>query len=364
MNLITPINQLGYGIAGLNIAKALSKQCDLAVWAHGDRAEVGTPDDVPIIQELIGKRMVADFDRPCLKIWHQHDMSMFVGKSTHIGFPFFELDEFSEVEKHSLNSLDKLFVTSQWGKDVAVKNLLLSEDNIHVVPLGVDSNIFSNNTTNDNDVTTFFNCGKWEVRKGHDILCELFNRAFEPEDNVQLIMMTTNPFLNKEKDKEWRDLYTNTKMGSKIHFVDRVKTQPEVYNIMAKTDCGIFPSRAEGWNLELLEMMACGKHVIATNYSAHTEFCNNDNALLVDITDKQIAYDGLWFNGNKGNWAKIDESAKDKFVTHMRLVHEKKQNNKLDVNTAGIETAKKYTWDNTATKIMEYANVQKIPELV
>ena len=73
MNLITPINQLGYGIAGLNIAKALSKQCDLAVWAHGDRAEVGTPDDVPIIQELIGKRMVADFDRPCLKIWHQHD---------------------------------------------------------------------------------------------------------------------------------------------------------------------------------------------------------------------------------------------------------------------------------------------------
>ena len=107
MNLITPINQLGYGIAGLNIAKALSKQCDLAVWAHGDRAEVGTPDDVPIIQELIGKRMVADFDRPCLKIWHQHDMSMFVGKSTHIGFPFFELDEFSEIEKKIADLLDE-----------------------------------------------------------------------------------------------------------------------------------------------------------------------------------------------------------------------------------------------------------------
>ena len=54
---------------------------------------------------------------------------------------------------------------------------------------------------------------------------------------------------------------------------------------MSQVDCGVFPSRAEGRNLELLEMMSAGKHVITTDYSAHTEFCTKDNAGLVPITD-------------------------------------------------------------------------------
>ena len=57
---------------------------------------------------------------------------------------------------------------------------------------------------------------------------------------------------------------------------------------MAKTDCGVFPARAEGWNLELLEMMSCNKPVIATNYSAHTEFCDDKNCMLIDIEDMEI----------------------------------------------------------------------------
>ena len=69
---------------------------------------------------------------------------------------------------------------------------------------------------------------------------------------------------------------------------------------MSKVDVGIFPSRAEGWNLEILELMSCGKHIITTNYSAHTEFCNKENALLVDIDELETAYDGKWFLGSCG----------------------------------------------------------------
>ena len=64
---------------------------------------------------------------------------------------------------------------------------------------------------------------------------------------------------------------------------------------MAQTDCGIFPSRAEGWNLELLEMLACIKSVITTHYSAHTEFCDDVNSDLVEIKETELAYDGKWF---------------------------------------------------------------------
>ena len=66
---------------------------------------------------------------------------------------------------------------------------------------------------------------------------------------------------------------------------------------MSQTDCGVFPARAEGWNLELLEMMSCGKNVIATNYSSHTEFCNSENCMLVETTELEDAHDGKWFRG-------------------------------------------------------------------
>ena len=119
-------------------------------------------------------------------------------------------------------------------------------------------------------------------------------------------MMNHNPFLSQEQEREWVDLYKDSKMGEKIEMLPRVGTHQEVANIMRQMDCGVFPSRAEGWNLEAIEMMSCGKQVIITDYSAHTEFCNEENSLLVNIDNKEDAYDGIWFHG-QGRWAeKLD----------------------------------------------------------
>jgi glycosyltransferase involved in cell wall biosynthesis len=122
---------------------------------------------------------------------------------------------------------------------------------------------------------------------------------------------------------------------------------------MASTDCGIFPSRAEGWNLELLEMMSCGKHVIATDYSAHTEFCTQENSLLVTIEEKETAYDGKWFTGNCGEWAKLGDNQVEQMVVHMRDIHKRKQSDSLGINKGGVATAKKFSWSNSAAKAIE-----------
>jgi len=121
---------------------------------------------------------------------------------------------------------------------------------------------------------------------------------------------------------------------------------------MTQTDCGVFPARGEGWNLELLEMMSCGKSVIATNYSAHTEFCNEENCFLVEIDEKEDANDGFWFRG-QGQWASIQEKQIDSLAEHMRNVHEKKKKDDLNINQAGIDTAKQFSWTNSAQKIIE-----------
>lgn len=354
LNIVSPINQLGYGLTGLNIVKSLCKKTDIALWPIGN-PEVTNQEDASIISQCLNNKIMPNFNDPCIKIWHQHDMSQFAVRGKRIGFPIFELDEFNQIEKHNLQSLDNIFVCSKWAQNVIINNLNgFNTDNVNIVHLGVDTGIFQPSTIQDNNKTIFFNCGKWEVRKGHDVISNIFNKAFNKDDNVELWMMCENPFLNETQQKEWIDLYLNSKLANKIKIISRKNTQKEVYNIMSQVDCGIFPSRAEGWNLELLEMLSCGKHVITTNYSAHTEFCNSENAHLVDIKNYELAYDGKWFHGVCGKWATIDNDAIDQFVYHMRNIHTLKQNKQLQINDNGVKTSQSFTWDKSAEAILSY----------
>ena len=125
MNIISPINQLGYGLAGFNIVKELATQEpeSTALWVIG-QPHVTNQQDADTISMCLKNALIPDLNAPCIRIWHQHDMSQFVGRGEKIGFPFFELDEFSDIEKYHLNSLDRMFVTSGWAKEVALNNFI------------------------------------------------------------------------------------------------------------------------------------------------------------------------------------------------------------------------------------------------
>jgi len=229
-----------------------------------------------------------------------------------------------------------------------------------VAPLGVDTSIFNNSqkVVRNFSKCVFLNCGKWEKRKGHDLLLEMFRKAFPTELDVELWMMPSNPFLEQRPDlvklkDEWERYY---KSDSRVRIIDRVSTHQEVAEIMRATDCGIFPSRAEGWNLELLEMMALGKNVIATNYSAHTEFCNDQNSSLIEITDFETAFDGVFFDGSSGEWASLVGKPFDQAVQHMRHFYEKWSNEEHTYNMPGVETAETLSWSNTVDNIQKAMN--------
>jgi len=348
INLMTPINQLGYGVAGLNILKALQKQAEVSLFPIG-QPQVTNQTDADAVRKGIHTSQTFDHKAPCVKIWHQNQMAERVGSGKFFGFPIFELDKFNSLEKHHLDSCDALMVCSNWAWDVANKQTNHFPNFIHVVPLGVDMDIFKPATPRNDNKTIFFNCGKWEIRKGHDILINAFEKVLGHGQDAELWMMCNNPFNSPEEEGKWKQLYQHPK----VKIIPRAETQQEVYNIMAQVDCGVFPSRAEGWNLELLEMMACGKHVVTTDYSAHTEFCTKDNAGLVTIKETEPAYDGKWFF-RQGNWAKIDAHVQmDLHMKMMRFILDKKGT----LNEAGIETAKKFSWDNTASKILGITNV-------
>lgn len=352
INYMAPINPLGYGVLGFNLLKALEEiDVEVTLFPIG-QVGVDIPSDtnMNMLQKCVDRQKFYDVDAVSLRVYHQFSMAECVGKNLRTGFPIFELDDFNEIEQHHLKSLDHVFVSSKWAKNIVQE--VVKHQSVSVAPLGVDTSIFRpNKNLSDCRFTSFVNMGKWEIRKGHDILVDVFNAAFEPEDKVRLMLLTENPFLNETQRNEWINMYKNSKLGDKIDILPRAKNQYFVSDIMNAADCGIFPSRAEGWNLEALEMMACDRPIIITNCTAHTEFCTSENSYLVDVPYKEPAFDGIWFDGEQGSWHNIDEAAFDQMVEYMRQVHKDKQENCELSNPSGLATAKKFSWIETAKAV-------------
>jgi glycosyltransferase involved in cell wall biosynthesis len=260
--------------------------------------------------------------------------------------PIFELNRLDLVERHHLAALDLVFVPSEWAKKVLTDNAI-PEERIRVTPLGVDHDIFRFVDRIAPGPTVFLNVGKLEVRKGHDVLAEAFNKAFTRNDDVRLVLLGHNPFYSEEESRQWTDVFRNSPLGGKIEVIDkRLPTHRDVADLMARADCGVFPFRAEGWNLDLAEMMAMGKHVIATNYSAPTEYLTPDNARLIETDRLEDAHDGKW-NFGQGQWAEFGDAQVTQLVEHLRAVHRLKQSGQLRPNTAARDTLARFTWANT-----------------
>jgi len=215
INLQAPINTLGYGVAGYNILKELFARDDSV-----SLYPIGNPDQTDdFIAKAISNISSLKLNRPHVKIWHQHDLFQRVGKGKHLGFPIFELTEFDQRERISLHHCDELMVCSKWASEIVDNQTGIKAN---VVPLGVDTEIFYPNKVSNPDKTIFFNCGKWEKRKGHDILGECFNRAFTKDDNVELWMMCENPFLKPEQKEHWEKLYKSYAEFYKVEMNEKI----------------------------------------------------------------------------------------------------------------------------------------------
>ena len=114
-------------------------------------------------------------------------------------------------------------------------------------------------------------------------------------------------------------------------------------------DCFVMPTRGEGWGLPIIEAMACGLPVIATNWSAQTDFMNETNAYplkikgLIPAVAKCPYYKGF-------DWSDPDEE----HLAHlMRHVYEH-QDEAREIGKRAVEdAASKWTWSHAAAKIIE-----------
>lgn len=353
INITCPINYLSYGLVSTNLIKALTKlNHKVALWPIGPIECL--PENQDLIKSCVGNQAEYDKNGPSLRIYHQFDLAQHIGKGKHVGWPIFELDKFTQRELVHLHSQDALICCSEWGKEVLAQQEL---PNISVVPLGVDCDIFLPNPYTSPE-TTFSMVGKWEVRKNFYELCQAFNKVFEPQDPVLLKIHAYNPFFSAEENDKWLKLFLHSKLGRAGKIMvsgGRVENQEDIVAaIMNSSDCGVYISKAEGFNLPALETLALEKHLIITNYSGHTEFATAQNSLLIEPDGLEVAYDGHFFKNNVGSWMKWGKNQEEQLIGHLRTMHKLKQNRELGPNKNDVR--EKFTWENSAKKLVEVLN--------
>ena len=208
-----------------------------------------------------------------------------------------------------LKEFDEMWVPSKWQRDVTIAQGY-DPNKIKVVPEGVDINTFfpeetSHKLTSDGRFK-FFLAGRWDYRKSIKEIIETFLKTFDKTEPVDLIISVDNPFSNDglNSTEERLEHYGFTDDRIKIlHFPPR----EEYIKILKSCDAFLSCARAEGWNLPLIEAMACGTPSIYSNCSGQLEFAEG-KGLPVKISHELPVSASTYnhFNDNVGNYYEPD----------------------------------------------------------
>jgi glycosyltransferase involved in cell wall biosynthesis len=107
-----------------------------------------------------------------------------------------------------------------------------------------------------------------------------FRQAFGDRDDVLLLLKSVHAADAPEAAARLREACAGCR---NVRLFDAVLSRAEMSGLMRLCDCFVSLHRAEGFGLHLAEAMALGKPVVATNYSANTEYMTPECSLLVNF---------------------------------------------------------------------------------
>lgn len=255
-----------------------------------------------------------------------------------------------------LKYFDEFWVPSKWQKECTVKQGY-PEDKIKVVPEGVDVHTFfpedaSHEMTSDGRFK-FFLAGRWDYRKSTKEVIESFLKTFDKNEEVDLIVSIDNPFSNDglNTTEERLDYYNFTDDRIKVlHFPPR----EDYIKLLKSSHVFLSCARSEGWNLPLIEAMACGTPSIYSNCSGQLEFAEG-RGLPVKISHELPVSASTYnhFNDNVGNYYEPDF---EDLCKVMRDSYENYTSHKSRAILESKEIRDYFSWENVAKIGLETVN--------
>ena len=262
---------------------------------------------------------------------------------------------------------DELWVHSRWIAQQAAAGGVDSA-RIHVVPHGVDGTLLAPEGPRFDfgpDVAAgraarfvFLFVGAAVTRKGVDVLLEAYGRAFTAHDPVTLVI----------KDHAGDVFYRGVRLADSIAAFGAREGAPDLLYLDAYLDAaslaalyrtsnaGVFPYRAEGFAMPILEAMACGTPSIVPRFGACLDFCDDDTAFPIPARRIQLpVLRNMQFNtlGFREEVREVDFCEVDPAIlaAEMRRVAALDAQSLDAVGDAAATRARVFTWSATIDNI-------------
>lgn len=249
-----------------------------------------------------------------------------------------------------LKEYDQIWVPSKWQRDCTIEQGI-SPDKVKVVPEGVDVEKYKpiEFKKNKNKPFQFLLVGRWDYRKSTKEIIKSFVDEFSEDENVELLISVDNPFATDGFSNTEERLKNYGISHSGIKIVNH-KNNKEYVDMLKNADVFLSCARGEGWNLPLIEAMACGIPSIYSNWGGQLEFAEG-RGIPVDIISEVPVSSPVdnkyhsWSWNAPGNFA--EPNFKD-LSKKMRNVFENYDFYKGRALKESEEIREIFTWENAA----------------
>lgn len=358
INFFGPVNTLGTGVHCYNLALAYERLTKESVCLIPPFGNANLRDEH--VDRWLQNRNDFDVHNPSIMIFDTAFLTQFSG-TPRIGYAVFETDELTLVQLKAVRSCDHVLVPSTWGQMVLTHHGVKS----HVIPEGYDPIKFpvGMEIQTETSVPRFLHVGKSESRKGTMQVLKCFAEALE-ENSANLTMHCENPFMNGGGwDQLQEALYdigfrpvVTPRSGNPLNerwkrggLLVRLSFHQDSLSELYRThDCGVFPSKGEGWGLPILECIASGTPAIVGNWSGQSEFLGTDypKELTLAKPNPVKANDGVWFHGDRGYWY---EPTDTDLIARFRWAYANVRDFKSTPEwKTAVDQCRSFTWQNAA----------------
>ena len=384
INYIGPYNSTGYGIASMGYGFGLKylKKDDFNFVCIGAPDTTNPESKKPFINSILSSINEVDWTKPSICFWHFHDMENQISsaKGLKVGMSTFEVDNFLPQEKKIIDSLDIVGTASNWGKNVIKthfpnKEVFVAPHAFKYLPGDIPGKIASSSRSKlveywqealapiqlSNETFIVSSAGKWEDRKSHP---ELLDAVLEvgKDKPILLVGFWHNPFIKDGfayHEFYKRTLYpTYNTAGLKVFTKDKativlmpyVGDRQQLHSALAKAHLFMSPSKGEGWDLPLFEMMSFGMPCAASIVTAHIDYCTNDNIIPIPHDGLVKAVDNKFFYGH-ANWYSFKQSSiRDAIYQGMSMSSQEL----ISMGEKAADETAKFSWQQSAEKVLNY----------
>jgi glycosyltransferase involved in cell wall biosynthesis len=226
-----------------------------------------------------------------------------------------------------------------------------------IIPHGVDEKVFNMSVERsrefDSSKFTFLFVGGWadgiNDRKGLDILLRAFTKEFKKDESVQLIAKVNMAYCPPEKviaDIDALKLPDKNNRANVILLLQNF-SEKNLAQLYRFADVIVAPSKAEAFNMPVLEACACGCYPIATDYGGQLDYLKTMPSSLITSSEIQ-ATGGYWYEQTK--WHLPNEES---LRVRMREAFCNKGEIKEEGKICSETVLKSWKWSDSAVKALE-----------